>query len=389
MSGAGARRRGTRAAIAAMLAVAAIASVAVARPVPIGRYAEIPYGVSPEHAWPTTGGDARRTGRAHAAAPPASPSMQWEAVLRAGRLHPPAVAADGTLYVGTAVGVSAIEPGGGVRWTARIGSTSGTPSLTPEDQLAVGTHAGEVVLVGRDGHVRWRTPVGGAVQGSPLVLPDGSVIVGAFDLAVHRLDAEGRRMFRAPVEERITGSIALADRRMLAVPSGRMVVWMTVDGEVRGRVPVGQDVVAGPAVADDGTVWVLTGDGAIHALEPGASVRSRTELGVRVSLTQTIAVGTDGAVRVGAREPAFLSIGPNGTERWRVGNEGIFPGGVTVDPRGVAVTIDQNGAMYAFEPDGSLRWRLPLASNSLASPVVGSDGTVYVVTQRGTIQAWR
>ena len=37
-----------------------------------------------------------------------------------------------------------------------------------------------------------------------------------------------------------------------------------------------------------------------------------------------------------------------------------------------------DGCLYALKPDGSLRWRLRTGSITESSPVIGSDGTIYL-----------
>ena len=54
-----------------------------ARPVRIGRYVELPFGISDAHPYPTDGGGPRRTGRVRGRIMGAAPSVRWEAQLRA------------------------------------------------------------------------------------------------------------------------------------------------------------------------------------------------------------------------------------------------------------------------------------------------------------------
>lgn len=367
----------------------ALVSPAAARPVRVGRYTEIPYGIPDAHPYATAGADARRTGRTHVAAPSSVPSLAWETRLRAGRPSAPAITADGDLFLASAAGVTGVSAGGEISWNVRLGFVSGTPSLTPTGDLAVGTHAGAVVVLSADGRVQTRTLVGGAVRGSPLVLADGSMVVAAFDQAVHRFDADGRRIFRAPLPSQVAGPPVWTRGGELLVAAGDRVMFHTIRGDVRATVVLGATVVAGPAIAADGTVWVLTQDGALHQLSPQGSARTRTELNAPVTVATTIAVGRDGAVRVPTRGDAMVCVGPSGTERWRLSGHGGFLGGVTLDRDDVALAVNDQGLLLAIEPDGDVRWQVSTGTRTDMPPALGPDGTVYVSTVRGTLQAWR
>lgn len=38
----------------------------------------------------------------------------------------------------------------------------------------------------------------------------------------------------------------------------------------------------------------------------------------------------------------------------------------------------QDRSLYAINPDGTLKWTLPVGEKGLSSPVLGADGTIYV-----------
>lgn len=373
--------------LACLTAVAILlaAGVSFARPVRVGRFVEIPYGVSPRHPWPTGHGSARRTARARSAAPTAPPTKAWESRVGVGRVFAPAVAADGSLFVGSQAGVAMVAPDGAVRWSLRLGLVSGTPSITPEGHAAVGAQPGQAMVVG-NGRIRHRATVGGGVRGSPLVLGDGSLVLAAYDQAVHRYDAEGRRLFRTPVAGNVRG-MAARTRDRIVVPAGDEVLFLTLDGNVAERGSVGAEIALGPAVADDGSVWVLTGEGVLFAVEPDGAVGVRRELGVRPSLASNLAVAPDGSLRFATADAGLLAVGAGGTERWRYEADGPIVAGVTVDTEGRSLCLSVSGQLLLIGPDGQKLWNVPIGGRGDAAPVL-TEGAIYVPTFGGTLQAW-
>ncbi len=375
-------------ATAALFIIGALATPARARPVHVGRYTEIPYGV-PDEPWVTGGGGPRRNGRSEFRAPVEAPTKLWERRLRASRPSAPVVVGDGELYVSTSTGLIALAPDGTIRWSQRLGFVAATPALTPTRELVVGTNAGALVTLSRDGELKGRTSVGGAVRSSPLVLHDGSVVVNAYDQAVHRFDAEGREVFRVSMNGQTNEPVAWTRDGLLLVPAADWLHVLSARGDRVASHTVGASIIAGPAVADDGTAWVVAQDGSAHQLQPRGGRRSRTELDIAVGSDTGIAIGSDGAVRIPGRDDGIVCLGPTGTERWRVTGEGGFPGQLTVDAAGVTLGVSDTGRLVAVDPGGNVLWRADLESRGQAAPVLGADGTVYVATARGSIEAWR
>ncbi len=374
----------------AVAAVGVVAPSAGARPVRIGRYTEIPYGVPVGQPWATAGGDARRSGRSPVAIAERPPALVWQARLGAGRPSAPLVTRAGDLFVATAAGVTALGADGTVRWTARIGFAVGTPSLTPSFGIASATHGGELFVLAPDGEPDQRVVVGGAVRGSPLVLDDGSVVLAAYDMALHRFDADGRRLFRVPLAGQAGGSPAFTPGGEIVVPAADRLYFVSPRGTITHTVVVGAAVVAGPAVADDGTVWVATQDGAVQSIGSDGSLEARTDLGASMSpASATLAVGRDGAVWVPTSDDALVCIGPGGTERFRVAGEGGFLAGPVLTRSGAALVITERGKLIAIAPDGTILWRADTGERTDQQPVLGADGTIYVASVRGVLEAWR
>jgi hypothetical protein len=47
------------------------------------------------------------------------------------------------------------------------------------------------------------------------------------------------------------------------------------------------------------------------------------------------------------------------------------------------------GTLYAIDRDGELRWRQALDVRGVGRPVLGQNGTLFLVARGGVVQAWR
>jgi len=224
---------------------------------------------------------------------------------------------------------------------------------------------------------------------SPLVLDDGSAVVPGSDGVVRRLHAEGPALFELPLGEVAHTAPAELPSGELVLGVGGRVVTFTPDGRLLGDLGVGDSIVAGPAVGRDGVVWSLTGGGVLFGTVTPQGVHARVELGGSTARPASLAVAADGAVWVGTGDGAVRCHDPSGALRFRVDASGVPVAGMTVDASGVALVLDERGGLFAQDPDGRRRWRVETGARTQAPPVLAADGTIYVATLAGTVQAWR
>jgi len=116
--------------------------------------------------------------------------------------------------------------------------------------------------------------------------------------------------------------------------SARVSVYVGV-GMLKWKYQTG-GAVSSPAIGDDGTIYVWSSDGRLHA------------------------------------------ITPQGIQKWEVmtGVSGSQFNDPMIDDQGV-IYIGGNHNLYAINPSGTIKWQLNLGDNT-ATPSLGRDGTIYV-----------
>jgi outer membrane protein assembly factor BamB len=371
-----------------LLAVLGAAVSVSALPVPVGRHVEVPFGISAAHPWATEAGDAQRSGRGRYPAPREAPGLLWEQRVGVGSAASPAVTEAGVLYAVTSAGVASLDDAGEVRWSRRVRFARGVASLLPGGRIVMVTRGGRILRLSDDGRTVGDAHAGAGVGASPLVLPDGSLVVVTRDRAIARIAADGRPRFRVSLPHMPLRPVAWDGGDRLVVAAGSELRVLSTDGRLRTQATLPGSIVAGPLVAGDGTVWVATAEGQLAAFGPEGRSRARAEVGVLTS-GDGMALGPGGAVRVATREHGLVCMGPSGTERWRLDSEGTFLGGLTVDPHGVTLGVTAQGVLVAVAPDGTVRWRVPTHPRTASHPVIHRDGTIFLGTSAGTVQALR
>jgi outer membrane protein assembly factor BamB len=157
--------------------------------------------------------------------------------------------------------------------------------------------------------------------------------------------------------------------------------------------------ISSPATGVDGAIYVGSGDNRLWAISPDGSKRWEFSMGHPV--LSSPAIGADGTIYVD-EGIALWAINPDGTEKWafRTGKEpspppafGVrWPLSISASPvigsDGTVYTGGADGRLYAVNSDGTEKWAFAAESaiNSTA-PAIGDDGTIYVVDEEGLLHA--
>jgi PKD repeat protein len=109
----------------------------------------------------------------------------------------PVIGSDGTIYVGSTNGLSAVRPTDGkVLWNFPAGIVDQTPALGSDDTVYFGVKSGQtraIYAIARDGTLRWQygpVPAASPYGGFPTVGADGIVYVG-FGTGVYAFSPDG------------------------------------------------------------------------------------------------------------------------------------------------------------------------------------------------------
>ena len=130
-----------------------------------------------------------------------STTRLWKVQIGTKITASPVIGSDGTVYVGSTNGLSAVRPTDGkVLWNLPVGIVEQTPALGSDDTVYFGIKSGQsraIYAVARDGTLRWQygpvlasSPYGGF----PTVGADGIVYVG-FGTGVHAFSPDGASLW--------------------------------------------------------------------------------------------------------------------------------------------------------------------------------------------------
>lgn len=143
---------------------------------------------------------------------------------------------------------------------------------------------------------------------------------------------------------------------------------------VAWKAPTGGPVDASPVIAD-GTVFVTSRDGFLHAVDPMTGATTwRLALGGEGTISTPAVV--DGVVYVGSEGGVFAVDAASGVPLWSVATSDAV-GSSPVVVEGVVFVGDRMGVLLALDAEtGQERWRIETDLSIASSPLV-VDGVVY------------
>ena len=162
-------------------------------------------------------------------------------------------------------------------------------------------------------------------------------------------------------------------------------VFAQTAGTVKWSYDVGDKVRALPAIAEDGTIYVCSFDGFLHALNADGTLKWKYEalfMGETSYIRYAPAIGTDGTIYFSGIAGTVYAVNPDGTEKWvtdiTVGESEAAP---AIAPDGTIIVTTSMGEVQALNPtDGSVIWNKSDFGNTsgYSSPAIDANGTIFL-----------
>ncbi len=200
-------------------------------------------------------------------------------------------------------------------WTHDFEMETTTPALSSDGMLLLGVASGDVVKMGTDGRIRWRTPVGDGVWAAPTPDSSGGAYIVTVSGRVVALDTHGDvRWWRALGAPVVASPLVGYDKSIYIADRNRLLWALDADnGKERWHVQTGSDMRATPMQHADGTLFVGTEDERLLAISADGHIQWQAYLRGAVRATpvlaadQTLYVGTM-AGRLYAFAPSVAAV---------------------------------------------------------------------------------
>ena len=355
-----------------------------------------------DSAWPEYGYDSNNTGQSPYDGPQTA-TLKWEASI--GKMSDSggiAIGSDGIIYVPTYSGLYALTPDNMQDWVFSPGKDlSSAPAISSDGTIYVGAGGGYLyALNSSNKSVKWVKEGVGNYMTSPVIGSDGT-IYSAYDSTFNAIYPDGTIKWNTtPLGGSIkynSPAIGSDGTIYIGCDDNSLYAINLDDGSVKWNHPTGGVVESSPSIGSDGTIYFGSADGKLYALDYSGSEKWNYSTGKSFQYGGC-AISSDGTIYIGTNGAEFIAINPDGTLKWSISLPYSY---VTSAPTiGADGTIyfgcfksgrKSNGMFYALNPDdGSEKWSFSLSKATIRfiSPVIGSDGTLYISDAGGSFYAY-
>ena len=306
--------------------------------------------------------------------------LLWSYDANSPLLSSPSIGPDGTIYVGSESGtLYAIDANDIPRWTHTTGGPIySSPAVSGDgNSIYVCSQAGVLYALGADGSELWSFEMDGPAElpsatfASPAIGADGTIyIAGLYDPNLYALKPND-------------GSVKWSCSFAFPVEPGNP------DSEMKSGLPF-----ASPVVAADGTIYqTLIYDSNLCAIEPNdGTIKWSVNLAdpasgwfdanyvveyFDVDSWSEPALGPDGTIYVSFDDPYLRAVEPNGSIKWVVpiGNTGGFT--LAVGSDGLIYAAGDDANLYVVDSNGNVQAEFH-TDYWLSYPVIAAENTIIV-----------
>lgn len=315
----------------------------------------------------------------------------------------PAVAADGTVYAGSADGkLYAVNPDGTQKWVFNAASPiNSSPALGADGAVYFGADDGKLHALTAAGAEKtgWPFAAAGAIKSSPAIDPDGVIYVGSDDLSVYAVNPDGTQKWNYSVGSNIRTSPVLTSTAVyFGADDGFLYALNIVEGTEKDA-PLPESLSpfnSSPALGSDDNLYFGGDDGFVYSVSTVSWTENWSVQQTASALTSSPALDASGTVYIGSTDGNLYAINNDatGTLKWAFAAGGAVRSSPALGAGNVLYFGADDGKIYAVDTAanpsaGVQRWAYALTpSSAVQSPLnIGPDGTVYFGTADGRLCA--
>lgn len=336
---------------------------------------------------------------------------KWTFTQNGHIVAPIALSDDGTIYAATEDGwLYAIGAGGRMLWKHEIGPTVAAPVVGDDGTVYVSNKLQQIYAINSDGSEKWRAG-GGSYANKNSVWRGGALdgvfiytswrgAVRAFSVTSGKVQWEGDDTL-AP-----GGTVSISPSGTVLYPgNGRLdavdylgrnawrypaiaTPYVEAVRQNRGRPPDGGFWLDSPmAVNSDGTIYAAAGHERLAALNANGMLKWEFIARGSGRCIESPVIAVDGTVYFACEDGTLYALNPDGTKKWTVQTGSNFSAGPLLADDGTIFLANQTG-MLLVSPEGRLLSRISRETQAVSSMTLGTDGTLYVGYEAGTIDAY-
>jgi len=354
--------------------------------------------------WPCFRQNPQRTGSVDGSVDDIELQEYWDTSLSFHVIGSPVITRNGDILQPAGESLYSINEFGQKNWEYTFDEiVESTPAIAEDGTIYIGSMDRNLTALNSDGTLKWNFSTESRIDSSPVIGPDGDIYFGNNEGVLYRINSEGQQewniSFKGVHEMRMfQSSPALDEDGIIYVASTRLdergflrdgwVHAVNPNGTEKWRYERGLGISSSPAIAENGNIYIGGGDGHLFALdkETGEEVWA---FGVPGAVFSSPAIDSDGTIYFGGNDHNLYAVNPDGTKRWNFTTEGPIFSSPSIGQDGTIYFGSHDNNIYAINPDGTQRWNFTADSQVLSSPAIDGDGSLYITSYEGVLYAFQ
>ena len=228
--------------------------------------------------------------------------------------------------------------------------------------------------------------LGGTMESSAVIGDDGTIYFGTMgtDHKLYAINPDGTRKWWYETGLMIWSTPAIAEDGTIYITSydGYLHALYSNNGTLKWKKSGSGSLSSSPAIGEDGTIYFgAMGPyeiGRIWAVNPNGTEKWHYDTGYWI--TSDPAIGDNGTIYIGSGDSGLYAMYPNGTLRWQFETGDYVKGHPSIAEDGTIYIPSMDDNLYALYPNGTLKWEVNTDYGAISSAAIGEDGTVYIST---------
>jgi len=286
--------------------------------------------------------------------------------------------------------IRALSSNGTLIWNYRTdGWIISAPAIAEDGTLYVGSMDTKLYAFdSKDGSLKWKVPTGGSIHSSPTIDEEGTIYLGTTkgmgEGDIVAINPNGSIKWKYPSGDYIYSESAIGSDGTIYVGSDDNYLYaMNPNGTLKWRYKTGHHIKAPISITDDGTIYVPSYDDYLYAFNPDGALKWKL---ADVGGSTNPSIAEDGTIYLSDYKK-FHAVYPNGTKKWTIN----LGGERHVDASSCAISADgtiyfgtnigtaAGGEIVAIDTNGTELWSKKIADDWVeSSPCIAEDGTVYI-----------
>lgn len=322
--------------------------------------------------------------------------LKWAYETNSGIYSGCAIGPSNEIYATSENGILySLNSDGTLRWQFSTLSSIYSNPVIGKNGIYITSTDGKLFSIDFSGKERWRLQIGAAIYSSPAISKD-AIYFGCDDDNLYSVSLSGKLLWKYKTGDEIAGSPSIGKDGTIYVASDAIYA-LSPKGKNNWTFKPPDEYetyfFASPIINSDGSIYIGGTDGAMYVLTNQGRLKWRTETPDQDAIRAAAAIDQKGVIYFGAEDGILYKKDFYGEISQLFETDYYIFSAPAIDTLANIYFVSDDGFFYCINKNGKLLFKWMIAEDNKemmysSSPIITSDGTVYVGSWEGKLLAF-